>query len=195
LAATESGKTFMSSAFAKFTRLRIPVLDAASILALAVFLIGVPRVAVADDEVECNSIKIKMQESGYDTTCGSENDSDVTFETLEANSTDGSHFVVVADLHTNFGYIFNTRGLRQSLGSMFSELTFENWRGGQNEQGLTTSEFDSEYKTVPSACVGFQKYTSREQWGGWRRQILGFGCSRNGDRTLVYKALKLIDFP
>ncbi|MBI2254311.1 MAG: hypothetical protein HYU58_06820 [Proteobacteria bacterium] len=149
----------------------------------------------ADNEVECNSIKIKMQDAGYDTICGDESGADVTVETLEANSADGSHFLVVADLHTNYGYIFNTRGLRESLGDMFSELAFEHWRGGNGEQGLTTSEFDSEYKTVPSACVGFQKYASREQWGGWRRHIVGFGCSRTGNREDVYKALKLIDFP
>lgn len=185
----------MNLALARGARRQIHLLGTLAGIGLGILLLSAGQSAAADDEVECNSIKVKMQGSGYDTICGAENVSDVTIETLEANSTDGTHFLVVADLHTNYGYIFDTRGLRESLGDMFSELTFEHWRGGSNEQGLTTSEFDSEYKTVPSACVGFQKYVSREQWGGWRRHIVGFGCSRNGNRDEVYKALKLIDFP
>lgn len=185
----------MISAYARGARQQFLLLGALAGISIGAAFVGAGQSIAADTEVECNSIKIKMQGDSYDTICGAENVSDVMIETLEANSTDGSHFLVVADLHTNYGYIFDTRGLRESLGDMFSELTFEHWRGGNGEQGLTTSEFDSEYKTVPSACVGFQKYVSREQWGGWRRHIVGFGCSRTGDREQVYKALKLIDFP
>lgn len=185
----------MILAFAHGVQRQILFMGALAVIGLGLTLGGTQVSHAADTEVECNSIKIKMQDGGFDTICSAENVSDVTIETLEANSTDGSHFLVVADLHTNYGYIFDTRGLRESLGDLFSELTFEHWRGGNGEQGLTTSEFDSEYKTVPSACVGFQKYASREQWGGWRRHIVGFGCSRTGNRDQVYKALKLIDFP
>lgn len=185
----------MTLAFARGARRKFLLLTTLASIAAGTAFLGTGQSVAADTEVECNSIKIKMQGDGFDTICGAENVSDVTVETLEANSTDGTHFLVVADLHTNYGYIFDTRGLRESLGDMFSELTFEHWRGGNGEQGLTTSEFDSEYKTVPSACVGFQKYVSREQWGGWRRHIVGFGCSRTGNRDQVYKALKLIDFP
>ncbi|MDY0870597.1 hypothetical protein [Dongia rigui] len=185
----------MILAFASGAQRQMLFLGALAVIGLGLTLSGTRASLAADNEVECNSIKIQMQDGGFDTICGEETVSDVTIETLEANSTDGSHFLVVADLHTNYGYIFDTRGLRESLGDVFSELTFEHWRGGSGEQGLTTSEFDSEYKTVPSACVGFQKYTSRDQWGGWRRHIVGFGCSRTGNRDQVYKALKLIDFP
>jgi len=185
----------MNFAFAQGVRRQFLLLGTLASMSAGIILLGTGASAAAENEVECNSIKIRMQDSGYDTICRDEDVSDVTIESLEANSTDGSHFLVVADLHTNYGYIFDTRGLRESLGDVFSELTFENWRGGNGEQGLTTSEFDSEYKTVPSACVGFQKYTARDQWGGWRRHIVGFGCSRTGNREQIYKALKLIDFP
>jgi len=185
----------MTLAFARGARRQVLLLGTLASISIGAIFLGAGQSIAADTEVECNSIKIKMQDGGYDTICSAENVSDVTIETLEANSTDGTHFLVVADLHTNYGYIFDTRGLRESLGDLFSELTFEHWRGGNGEQGLTTSEFDSDYKTVPSACVGFQKYVSREQWGGWRRHIVGFGCSRTGKRDDVYKALKLIDFP
>lgn len=162
---------------------------------LGINIAGMTPSAAVDDEVECKSIKIQMEDSDYDTICSAQNVSDVTVETLEANSADGSHFLVVADLHTNYGYIFETRGLRESLADLFSELSFANWHVGKSEQGLTTSEFDSSYKTIPSGCVGFQKYVAREQFGGWRRHIVGFACSRNGDREQVYNSLKLIDFP
>jgi hypothetical protein len=185
----------MNSAFARDVRRQLLLLGAFVGMSIGALISAAEPSLAMENEVECNSIKIHMQDTGYDTICRDENVSDITIESLEANSTDGSHFLVVADLHTNYGYIFNTRGLRESLGDMFSELSFEHWRGGNGEQGLTTSEFDSEYKTVPSTCVGFQKYVSREQWGGWRRHIVGFGCSRTGNREDVYKALKLIDFP
>lgn len=151
--------------------------------------------AAAEDEVECRSIRLQMATDGYDTTCSVDNVSDITYETLEANSTDGSHFLVITDARTNYGYIFKNRGLRESLTKIFSELAVSNWGGGKAEQGLMTSEFDSEFKTVASACVGFHKYTSRDQWGGWRRHIIGFGCTRGSDRAKVYDALKLVDFP
>jgi hypothetical protein len=185
----------MNLALARAVRRQFLLLATLASMSAGATFLGASDSVAAENEVECNSIKIKMEGSGYDTICRDENISDVTIESLEANSTDGSHFLVVADLHTNYGYIFDTRGLRESLGDVFSELTFANWRGGKGEQGLTTSEFDSEYKTVPSACVGFQKYTARDQWGGWRRHVVGFGCSRTGNRDDVYKALKLIDFP
>jgi hypothetical protein len=151
--------------------------------------------AAADEEVECNSIRLQMASEGYDMICSVDDVSDITYETLEANATDGSHFLVVTDARTNYGYIFESRGLRESLTKIFSELEVSNWTGGKGEQGLTTSEFDTDVKTVASACVGFHKYTSRDQWGGWRRHVIGFGCSRGGDRKQVYEALKKIDFP
>ncbi|WP_374377267.1 hypothetical protein [Dongia sp.] len=148
-----------------------------------------------ENEVECSSLRLQMQGEDYDLICSADNVSDVSYETLEANAADGSHFLVVNDARTNFQYIFESRGLRQSLTSIYSDLDVSNWTSGKGEQGLTTSEFDSDYKTVRSACVGFQKYTSRDQWGGWRRHIIGFGCSRTGNRQQVYDALSRIKFP
>jgi hypothetical protein len=166
-----------------------------AILAIGALSLGWIPVAAAEGEVECGSIRIEMQTEGYDMTCGVENITDVTVETLEANSVDGTHFLVVTDFRTNYGYIFESRGLRQGLATIFNDLEMKDWTGGKGEQGLTTSEFSSVYKTVPSECVGFQRYTSRDQWGGWRRHVIGFGCSRVGDKSQVYEAMKRVKFP
>lgn len=163
-------------------------------LAIGLLWFGSPALAI-ENEVECESLRLHIEAEGYDTICSADRSSNITYETLEANAGDGSHFLVVNDARTNYQYIFETRGLRQTLTGIYSDLEVSNWKSGKSEQGLTTSEFDSDYKTVRSACVGFQKYTSRDQWGGWRRHIIGFGCSRTGDRQQVYDALSRIKFP
>jgi hypothetical protein len=165
-----------------------------ALIALAALFAATPRIAAAE-EVECNSVRIEMAPDGYDLTCDDDKGLDHSYQTLEANSTDGTHFLVIGDMTTNNGYIFNGQGLRKNLTDFFSSLDFKDWHSGKGEQGLTTAEFVSDYKTVASACVGFQKYTHKSQWGGWKRHIIGFGCSRVGDRSQVYEALKKVDFP
>ncbi len=174
--------------------LRCLALAAAGII-LASFPGTGPAFAQNDSEVECNSIRLQISGDGYDVICTADRATNVTYETLEANSADGSHFLLVTDARTNHQFIFDSMGLRESLSKIYDDLDLSGWKGGKSIQGLTTAEFDSDIKTVPSACVGFQKYTSRDQWGGWRRHIFGFGCSRTGDRNKVYEALERIKFP
>ena len=164
-------------------------------VSILVAILAASPVSAAEEEVECSSIRLQISGDGYDTTCAADNGANITYETLEANALDGSHFLIVNDARTNFRYIFNNRGLREVLTDIYSKLDVSNWRSGKGQQGLTTAEFDTDFKSMPSACVGFQKYTSRDQWGGWRRHIIGFGCSRDGDRSKVYEALKRIEFP
>jgi hypothetical protein len=160
----------------------------------AIWLGGAPIAAA--EEVECSSIRLEMKDGGYDVTCESDAGNDITFQTLQANASDGTHFLMVGDATTNYGYIFRSQGLRQSLTGTFDSLEVKDWHGGQGSEGLTTSEFTSVYKSIPSACVAFQSYAHKEAWGGgWRRHIIGFGCSRTGDRSKVYEALKLVNFP
>lgn len=165
-----------------------------AILALGAVLAGWPTMALAE-EVECNSIRLEMASEGYDLTCDTDSGSDMTFETLEANSSDGTHFLVIGDLVTSYRYIFPGGGsLRKNLTDAFGSLDVEDWRSGKSQQGLTTAEFASDYKTIPSACVGFQGYFHKER-GGWRRYVIGFGCSRVGDRSQIYDALRHVEFP
>lgn len=167
---------------------------AQAVFALAVVYLSLPQQASAD-EVECDSIRLKLTDASYDFTCETDNGADITFESLEANSADGSHFLVIGDLKTNFRYIFpGGSSLRKNLTDAFGSLDVEDWHSGKNLGALTTSEFTSDYKTIPSACVGFQGYFGHEQ-GGWRRHIIGFGCSRVGDRAQVYDALNHVNFP
>ncbi len=116
-------------------------------------------------------------------------------ESLEANAADGTHFLVIADIKTNFRYIFpGGSSLRKSLTDGFDSLTVEDWRTGKSVSGMTTAEFKSDYKTIPSDCVAFQGYFFRDR-GSWRRHVIGFGCSRVGDRAQVYDALGQVNFP
>lgn len=162
--------------------------------ALAMLLLGQMRQADAD-EVECSSIRLNLSGDGYDLTCETDNGVDVTFESLEASAADGTHFLVIGDLKTNFRYIFpGGSSLRKNLTDAFESLNVEDWHTGKAVASLTTSEFNSDYKTIPSACVGFQGYYGHER-GGWRRHVIGFGCSRVGNRDQIYDALKRVNFP
>lgn len=167
-----------------------------SLIALTLaFMLSAALQPAAAEEVECSSIRIEMAAEGYDQTCEDDKGLNHSYQTLEANSADGSHFLVIGDVTTNYGYIFQGEGLREGITDLFDTLDVKDWKGGKGEQGLTTAEFVSDYKTVASACVAFQKYVHREQGGGWRRHVIGFGCSRSGNRAQVYEALKKVDFP
>lgn len=183
----------MNALFANRPHWRLSILPVAAILALSVQL-GWPQIAMAE-EVECSSIRLEMASQAYDLTCEVDSRSDITFESLEANSTDGTHFLVIGDLTTNYRYIFPGGGnLRKNLTEAFGSLEVADWHSGSGQQGLITAEFTSDYKTIPSTCVGFQGYYGRMQ-GGWRRYIIGFGCSRVGNRDRVYDALRQVNFP
>lgn len=179
--------------FGPLFRQPLPVLAVAALLFGAAWL-GEARPTAAD-EVECTSIRLQMPGDGYDLTCETDGNSDITVESLEASAADGSHFLVVIDRKTNFRFIFpGGASLRKNLTDTFNALSIEEWHSGKAVGGLITSEFNSEYKTIPSECVGFQGYFLKER-GGWRRVITGFGCSRVGNRAQVYDALAKVNFP
>lgn len=147
------------------------------------------------NEVECSSIRLKLNDSRYDSTCEVMSSSTDAVEVLETNAVDGSHFVVVIDHMTGHRYIFTGGGSLQSgLKDYFNNLEIEKWGASGVHKGFRTAEFVSDFKSIPSDCVAFEKYV-RRQWTGWRRRIIGFGCSRAGDREQVYEALSLINFP
>lgn len=177
---------------------RQPLFQRLAVIALPIMLViallAVP--AGADTtEVECTSLRLQMQEAGYDSTCEMDSTSDYTIEYLEANAADGSHFLVVIDHMTNFRYIFRGgSGLQSGLKDYFTKLTVEKWKSGGVQQGLRTGEFVSDFKSIPSDCVAFERYLKKEG-GGWRRRIIGFGCSRTGDRDQVYAAMRHVNFP
>lgn len=160
------------------------------------FLAGLASRASAEStEVECTSLRLQMQGEGYDNTCEVDSTSDYTVEYLEANSADGSHFLVVIDHMTTFRYIFRgNSGLQNGLKDYFTKLTVDKWKSGGVQQGLRTGEFVSDFKSIPSDCVAFERYLKKEA-GGWRRRIIGFGCSRTGDREQVYAAMRHVNFP
>lgn len=146
-------------------------------------------------EVECDSLRLRIALEAYDTTCEADSNAAVTVQVLEANAMDGSHFLIVVDRTTDARHLFPAgTSLREELDDTFTELEVSGWHTGQMQQGLRTGEFNSEYKTVPSACLGFQGHGSPTA-GGWRRAIVGFGCTRSGDREQLYQALRHINFP
>jgi hypothetical protein len=147
------------------------------------------------DEVDCSSIRLNLNDSRYDSTCEIISTSTDTVEILETNAIDGSHFLVVIDHMTGNRYVFPGGGALQSgLKDYFDKLEIEKWGASGVHMGFRTAEFVSDFKSIPSDCVAFEKYL-RRQWTGWRRRIIGFGCSRAGDRNQVYEAMRLINFP
>lgn len=151
--------------------------------------------AARAEEVDCGSIRLGIGDAAYDSTCEVVNGATDVVEVLEANATDGSHFLVVIDHVANYRYIFTGGGTLQSgLKDYFSALTVDKWRSGSVRNGFKTGEFVSDFKTIASDCVAFERYIRKDR-GGWRRRIIGFGCSRTGDREQVYSAMEQVNFP
>jgi hypothetical protein len=164
-------------------------------LIVLLFLLAANGAARADDEVDCSSLRLSITEATYDSTCELYTGPNDVFEVLEANSTDGSHFLVVIDNVANYQYVFMGGGtLQSSLKGYFTKLTIDKWRSGSVRNGFKTGEFVSDFKTIASDCVAFERYLRKDR-GGWRRRIIGFGCSRTGDREQVYQAMDQVNFP
>lgn len=148
----------------------------------------------ADDEVECSSLRLQMGDSGYDNTCFLYSGATGSTEVLETNAIDGSHFLLVADRTAKYTFVFvPNNGFRAEIADTFN-LNIEKWQSGKTQQNLKTAEFVAELKNIPSNCVAFERNMRRE-YNGYRRRIVGFGCSRTGDRDLVYAAMRHVNFP
>lgn len=163
---------------------------------LAFILLAGAVTATADDnEVDCSSLRLEISGEKYDSTCELHNSSDYTLEFLEANAIDGSHFLVVIDHVTNYRYIFRGGGgLQGGLKDYFTDLSIQKWDSGGLRNGFRTAEFVSDFKSIPSECVAFERYLHKVI-EGWRRRIIGFGCSRTGDRAQLYDAMEHVNFP
>lgn len=150
--------------------------------------------ASPEDEVECSSLRLQVSAGDYDSTCEFYSSSSGAVEYLEANASDGSHFLVVLDRTAVHRYIYRSGGsLSAKLRDDF-RLEISDWRSGDTQQGLKTAEFETRMKGIPSQCVAFEKYM-RKEYGGYRRWISGFGCSQKGDRAQVYAAMRHVNFP
>ena len=176
-----------------------PIQKTRSFLAFALLLLVLASPAgisaARADEVDCESLRLNIASAAYDSTCEIVSGATDVIEVLEGNATDGSHFLVVIDHVANYRYIFTGGGTLQSgLKDYFSALTVDKWRAGSVRNGFKTAEFVSDFKTIPSDCVAFERYI-RKDHGGWRRRIIGFGCSRTGDREQVYQAMDQVNFP
>lgn len=148
----------------------------------------------AEDEVECSSLRLQMGDSGYDNTCYIYSGATGSTEVLETNAIDGSHFLVMADRTAKYTFVFvPNSGFRAEIADSF-DLSIEQWRSGKTQQSLNTAEFVADLKNIPSECVAFERNLRRE-YNGYRRRIVGFGCSRTGDRDKVYAAMRHVNFP
>jgi hypothetical protein len=162
--------------------------------ALLTFAVTDAAPALAEDEVECSSLRLLMENESYDNTCYLYSGSTGSTEVLESNAVDGSHFLVVADRTAKYTFVFVPgSGFKAEITDAFN-LTIDEWRGGKTQQGLNVAEFVSDLKSIPSDCVAFERNLRRE-YNGFRRRIIGFGCSRTGKREEVYAAMRHVNFP
>lgn len=163
-------------------------------LSLAI-LAGAAVAAKADDEVDCSSLRLNINNEKYDSGCELHNYADYELEFMESSAIDGSHFLVIVDVVTNTRYIFRGGGgLQGNLKDHFSQLDISKWSAGSLRNGFRTAEFVSDFKSIPSDCVAFERLLHKVS-EGWRRRIIGFGCSRTGDRAQVYEAMDHVNFP
>ena len=158
-------------------------------------LTGAAVAASADDEVDCSSLRLGISAEKYDSSCEVQNYADYELEFMESSAVDGSHFLAIIDVVTNNRYIFRGGGgLQAVFKDHFSQLDISKWSGGDLRKGFRTAEFVSDFKSIPSQCVAFERLVHKVS-EGWRRRIIGFGCSRTGDRSQVYEAMDQVNFP
>lgn len=179
-----------------------PILARLILLGSLVLLAGFrPAAALAagPDEVDCADLSMTFRGSGYDRTCetGSmafaDTDGSALYQRLEANAEDSSHFLVVMLLSVQGRAIYTGVSLRTNLTDFYDGLRIDTWHDGHAVKALSTAEFDSDLRGLPSHCLAFQKLAHRDQ-GGYRKVMVGFACSQD-DIKQAYQALDELDLP
>lgn len=155
--------------------------------------------AAGSDEVDCADLSMTFKGSGYDRTCESgsmafaDTDGSALYQRLEANAEDSSNFLVVMLLSIQGRAIYTGVSLRSNLTDFYDGLKIDAWHDGHAVKALSTAEFDSDLRGLPSHCLAFQKLAHRDQ-GGYRKVMVGFACSQS-DIKQAYRALDELYLP
>ncbi len=170
---------------------------------LAAAMIAVPP-AASDNmtEIDCGSSPFSFAGEGYNVDCersteqvrAGESSGGTQVDVMTVSAEDPRMFMTVVSMQINAPRIYmEHRALRQSFRNTFSRIEAEGWEGKGNQSGYDSAEFKAEISGVTSWCVAIQRY-SNPAWTGYKRHVIGMGCSPVGLEA-VYAALPKLHAP
>jgi hypothetical protein len=175
---------------------------AAAMLLATVMVAGPP--AAADDlkEIDCSSSPFSFSGEGYHVDCehgreqvrAGESSGATDIDVMTVSGEEPRMFITIVSMKINAPRIYlEHRDLRQSFRNTFSKIEVEEWEGKGNRNGYDSAEFKAEISGVPSWCIALQRY-SNPAWTGYKRHVVGMGCS-SVSRDTVYTALPKLRSP
>jgi hypothetical protein len=172
-----------------------------AILVAAQIVPGVNRPAeAATKAVDCADLAISFDDkNGYDLSCETETslladmDGSMLLQHLEATANDSSNFVDAFYYNLMGRVIYTATDLRANLTNFYGHLTISDWQSGRPVSTLTTAEFKTDMRGLPSHCIAYQKLSHRDS-GGYKKVMIGVACSQ-GDINQSYAALKRLYLP
>ncbi|WP_162916542.1 hypothetical protein [Dongia deserti] len=156
----------------------------------------------AMDDIDCSSSSFEFAGAGYHVDCqrsvdqvrsgGSTGASEIDVMTISGD--DPRMFMTVVGVRVAAPRLYLVRqNLGQNFRETFNDIKAEDWKGIGNKNGYDTAEFTAVISGLPSSCVAIQRYLN-PAWGGFKRRIIGMGCSPTS-RESVYSAIAKLAAP
>lgn len=158
--------------------------------------------AAAKDAVDCADISMSFDaKAGYELQCeeatqlitGFEGSNSYEVQHLEATAADSDAFVDAFHYTLNGRVILTNTDLRNNLQDFYGRLSISDWQSGRAISNLSTAEFKTTMRGLPSHCIAFQKLAHRD-WDGYKKIMIGVACSQD-DVDHAYTALKYLYLP
>jgi hypothetical protein len=177
------------------------VVGALIVLVIAQVLPGITTPArAATKTVNCTDLAISFDaKSDYDLSCESDTslladmNGSMLIQHLEATADDSSNFLDAFYYNLMGRVIYTANDLRNNITTFYGHLTISDWQSGRPVSTLTTAEFKTEMRGLPSHCIAYQKLAHRD-WGGYKKLMVGVACSQDNIEQ-SYAALKRLYLP
>lgn len=158
--------------------------------------------AAAKDAVDCADISMSFDaKAGYELQCeeatqqitGFDGVNSFEVQHLEATAASSDAFVDAFHYVLAGRVILTNTDLRNNLQDFYGHLSISDWKSGRIVSNLSTAEFTTTMRGLPSHCIAFQRLAHPE-WGGYKKIMVGVACSQD-DIDHAYTALKLLYLP
>ena len=171
---------------------------------LAIGTIAAPPAVAADmSEIDCGSSPFTFAATdGYHLDCerstkqvrAGESSGGTQIDVMNISGDDPRMFITVVSMQINAPRLYlEHRNIRESFRDMFEGIDTQEWEGTGTKNGYDSAEFKAEISGMMSWCVAIQRY-SNPAWTGFKRQVVGMGCSPIS-REPVYAALPKLRSP
>ena len=178
-------------------------LAAAVAMLLATGIAATPAAAADMTEIDCGSSPFSFAATdGYHLDCerstkqvrAGESSGGTQIDVMNISGDDPRMFITVVSMQINAPRLYlEHRNIRESFRDMFEGIETQEWEGTGTKNGFDSAEFKAEISGMMSWCVAIQRY-SNPAWTGFKRQVVGMGCSPIS-REPVYAALPKLRSP